>query len=167
MQKTITVPPSSQKSKIKLAKELSNMVIYCKSVHFNGFEHAKDSQAFYEMSSFKESKAFNLAETSGRNYGDYTATHTAVLISPSLVLFFIIVWLFNELCRSRFYFNCLFFRRILTATAFVHHNMDKLSRIYPAGSRTDSSNYNPVPMWNAGCQIGKPPPCYKHKVRHS
>lgn len=36
----------------------------------------------------------------------------------------------------------------------MHHNMDKLSRIYPAGSRTDSSNYNPVPMWNVGCQIG-------------
>lgn len=33
--------------------------------------------------------------------------------------------------------------------------MDKLSRIYPAGSRTDSSNYSPVPMWNVGCQIGK------------
>lgn len=29
-----------------------------------------------------------------------------------------------------------------------------MSRIYPAGSRTDSSNYNPVPLWNAGCQIG-------------
>ncbi|XP_050408495.1 1-phosphatidylinositol 4,5-bisphosphate phosphodiesterase delta-4 isoform X3 [Patella vulgata] len=29
----------------------------------------------------------------------------------------------------------------------------KLLRIYPAGSRTDSSNYNPVPMWNAGCQV--------------
>ncbi|KAM9712343.1 1-phosphatidylinositol 4,5-bisphosphate phosphodiesterase delta-1a isoform 2-T2 [Menidia menidia] len=92
-----------KKSKIKLAKELSNIVIYCKSVHFNGFEHARDNQAFYEMSSFKESKALNLAETS--------------------------------------------------ATAYIHHNMDKLSRIYPAGSRTDSSNYNPVPMWNVGCQI--------------
>ncbi|XP_070783955.1 1-phosphatidylinositol 4,5-bisphosphate phosphodiesterase delta-1a isoform X1 [Enoplosus armatus] len=92
-----------KKSKIKLAKQLSDIVIYCKSVHFNGFEHAKDSHAFYEMSSLKESKAFNLAETS--------------------------------------------------ATAFIHHNMDKLSRIYPAGSRTDSSNYNPVPMWNVGCQI--------------
>ncbi|XP_049912536.1 1-phosphatidylinositol 4,5-bisphosphate phosphodiesterase delta-1a isoform X2 [Epinephelus moara] len=92
-----------KKSKIKLAKELSDIVIYCKSVHFNGFEHAKENQAFYEMSSFKESKAFNLADTSG--------------------------------------------------TAYVHHNMDKLSRIYPAGSRTDSSNYNPVPMWNVGCQI--------------
>ncbi|KAK9527709.1 hypothetical protein VZT92_014248 [Zoarces viviparus] len=93
----------SKKSKIKLAKELSNMVIYCKSVHFNGFEHAKEMQAFYEMSSFKESKAVNLAQTS--------------------------------------------------ATPYIHHNMDKLSRIYPAGSRTDSSNYNPVPMWNVGCQI--------------
>ncbi|XP_041824660.1 1-phosphatidylinositol 4,5-bisphosphate phosphodiesterase delta-1a isoform X2 [Melanotaenia boesemani] len=93
----------SKKSKIKLAKELSDMVIYCKSVHFNGFEHARDNQTFYEMASFKENKALNLAETS--------------------------------------------------ATAYIHHNMDKLSRIYPAGSRTDSSNYNPVPMWNVGCQI--------------
>uniref|UniRef100_A0A8C8ISV5 Phosphoinositide phospholipase C n=1 Tax=Oncorhynchus tshawytscha TaxID=74940 RepID=A0A8C8ISV5_ONCTS len=92
-----------KKSKIKLAKQLSDLVIYCKSVHFSGFEHAKDKQAFYEMSSFKESKAVNLAETAGN--------------------------------------------------AFIHHNMTKLSRIYPAGSRTDSSNYNPVSLWNAGCQI--------------
>ncbi|XP_075906623.1 1-phosphatidylinositol 4,5-bisphosphate phosphodiesterase delta-1a isoform X1 [Nelusetta ayraudi] len=96
-------PSKSSKSKIKLATELSDLVLYCKSVHFSGFEHAKDSQAFYEMSSFKESKAFSLAESSG--------------------------------------------------TAYIHHNMDKLSRIYPGGFRTDSSNYNPVPMWNVGCQI--------------
>lgn len=32
--------------------------------------------------------------------------------------------------------------------------MNHLSRIYPAGWRTDSSNYNPVEMWNSGCQIG-------------
>uniref|UniRef100_A0A8C1P6M7 Phosphoinositide phospholipase C n=1 Tax=Cyprinus carpio TaxID=7962 RepID=A0A8C1P6M7_CYPCA len=89
--------------KIKLAKELSDLVIYCKSVHFSTFEHSRDNHSFYEMASFKESKAMNLAENS--------------------------------------------------ATAFIHHNMDKLSRIYPAGSRTDSSNYNPVPLWNSGCQI--------------
>nr|XP_023842991.1 1-phosphatidylinositol 4,5-bisphosphate phosphodiesterase delta-1 [Salvelinus alpinus] len=93
----------AKKTKIKLAKQLSDLVIYCKSVHFSGFEHAKDTQAFYEMSSFKESKAVNLSETA--------------------------------------------------AKAFIRHNMTKLSRIYPAGSRTDSSNYNPVPLWNAGCQI--------------
>ncbi|XP_037133001.1 1-phosphatidylinositol 4,5-bisphosphate phosphodiesterase delta-1-like isoform X1 [Syngnathus acus] len=91
----------NKKKKLKLAKELSDMVIYCKSVHFSGFEDANLS--FYEMSSFKEKKAFRLAEES--------------------------------------------------ANAYVNHNVDKLSRTYPAGSRTDSSNYNPVPLWNAGCQI--------------
>uniref|UniRef100_A0A673FVU9 Phosphoinositide phospholipase C n=1 Tax=Sinocyclocheilus rhinocerous TaxID=307959 RepID=A0A673FVU9_9TELE len=67
---------SSKTKLLKLAKELSDIVIYCKSVHFHGFEDSQDK-----------------------------------------------------------------------------HNTDKLSRIYPAGLRTDSSNYNPVPLWNAGCQI--------------
>ncbi|XP_050950733.1 1-phosphatidylinositol 4,5-bisphosphate phosphodiesterase delta-1b isoform X3 [Labeo rohita] len=95
---------SSQKSKsLKVAKELSDIVIYCKSVHFHGFEDSRDNQSFYEMASFKEGKAVTLAEESANDY--------------------------------------------------IHHNTDKLSRIYPAGLRTDSSNYNPVPLWNAGCQI--------------
>ncbi|XP_019720327.1 1-phosphatidylinositol 4,5-bisphosphate phosphodiesterase delta-1-like isoform X2 [Hippocampus comes] len=92
-----------KKRKLKLSKELSNMVIYCKSVHFNGFEDARKNLSFNEMSSFKEKKAIALAEES--------------------------------------------------ANAFINHNVDKFSRVYPAGSRTDSSNYNPVPLWNAGCQI--------------
>ncbi|XP_028282564.1 1-phosphatidylinositol 4,5-bisphosphate phosphodiesterase delta-1-like isoform X2 [Parambassis ranga] len=91
------------KKKLKLAKELSDMVIYCKSVHFNGFEDARQNLSFYEMASFKEGKAEKLAKES--------------------------------------------------ANAYIQHNVDKLSRIYPAGYRTDSSNYNPVPLWNAGCQI--------------
>ncbi|XP_068459473.1 1-phosphatidylinositol 4,5-bisphosphate phosphodiesterase delta-1-like isoform X2 [Clinocottus analis] len=91
------------KKKLKLAKQLSDMVVYCKSVHFHSFEDARQNLSFYEMSSFKESKALALAEES--------------------------------------------------ANSFIHHNVDKLSRIYPAGSRTDSSNYNPVPLWNAGCQL--------------
>uniref|UniRef100_A0A8C4I997 Phosphoinositide phospholipase C n=1 Tax=Dicentrarchus labrax TaxID=13489 RepID=A0A8C4I997_DICLA len=93
----------AQKKKLKMAKGLSDMVIYCKSVHFNGFEDARKNLSFYEMSSFKEGKALELAEES--------------------------------------------------ANAYIRHNVDKLSRIYPAGIRTDSSNYNPVPLWNAGCQI--------------
>ncbi|XP_048200710.1 1-phosphatidylinositol 4,5-bisphosphate phosphodiesterase delta-4 isoform X2 [Perognathus longimembris pacificus] len=36
---------------------------------------------------------------------------------------------------------------------FVHHNTWQLSRIYPSGLRTDSSNYNPQEFWNAGCQM--------------
>lgn len=94
---------SKKSKKIKLAKELSDLVIYCKSVHFSSFEQSRKKQVFYEMASFKEGKAVILAQQS--------------------------------------------------ANAFIRHNIDKLSRIYPAGSRTDSSNYNPVPLWNAGCQI--------------
>ena len=29
----------------------------------------------------------------------------------------------------------------------------QLVRTYPAGLRTDSSNYNPIPMWNAGIHM--------------
>ncbi|XP_044076726.1 1-phosphatidylinositol 4,5-bisphosphate phosphodiesterase delta-1b isoform X1 [Siniperca chuatsi] len=94
---------SKKKTKLKLAKELSDMVIYCKSVHFHSFDDARQNQSFYEMSSFKEGKAMELAEES--------------------------------------------------ANAYIRHNAHKLSRIYPAGIRTNSSNYNPVPLWNAGCQI--------------
>ncbi|KAL7842838.1 hypothetical protein SRHO_G00245270 [Serrasalmus rhombeus] len=94
----------SGKSKtLTLAKELSDIVIYCKSVTFQGFEHAQTHQAFYEMCSFKEGDAFKFAEKSAFEY--------------------------------------------------IHHNVDKLSRIYPSAFRTDSSNYDPVPLWNAGCQI--------------
>lgn len=37
---------------------------------------------------------------------------------------------------------------------FVRHNSWQLTRIYPSGMRTDSSNYSPQEMWNVGCQIG-------------
>ena len=36
---------------------------------------------------------------------------------------------------------------------FVQHNAFQLSRVYPAGKRTNSSNYDPVPMWMTGCQV--------------
>nr|XP_015206174.1 PREDICTED: 1-phosphatidylinositol 4,5-bisphosphate phosphodiesterase beta-2 isoform X1 [Lepisosteus oculatus] len=36
---------------------------------------------------------------------------------------------------------------------FVEYNKRQMSRIYPKGTRMDSSNYNPQPFWNAGCQM--------------
>ncbi|XP_055007621.1 1-phosphatidylinositol 4,5-bisphosphate phosphodiesterase delta-1-like isoform X2 [Boleophthalmus pectinirostris] len=99
----VTEEKQKAKKKLKLARELSDMVIYLKSVHFHSFEDARNNLSFYEMSSFKEGKAKKLATESANGY--------------------------------------------------IRHNVDKLSRIYPAGSRTDSSNYNPVSLWNAGCQI--------------
>ncbi|KAJ4918285.1 hypothetical protein JOQ06_000176 [Pogonophryne albipinna] len=95
--------PHGQKSKAKLSKELSDLVVYCKSVHFHGFEYARSYGKCSEMSSFSESKAKRLAKDTG--------------------------------------------------TDFVQYHTRQLSRIYPAGRRTDSSNYNPQDMWSVGCQI--------------
>ena len=37
--------------------------------------------------------------------------------------------------------------------SLVEHTKRHLLRIYPKGSRVDSSNYLPVPFWNSGCQM--------------
>ncbi|XP_078085245.1 1-phosphatidylinositol 4,5-bisphosphate phosphodiesterase delta-4-like [Mustelus asterias] len=90
-------------SKQSLAKELSDCVIYCKSVHFNSFKHSRTHYKFYEISSFTESKARKLIRES--------------------------------------------------ANEFVRHNAWQLTRVYPSGFRTDSSNFSPQEFWNTGCQI--------------
>ncbi|XP_067117080.1 1-phosphatidylinositol 4,5-bisphosphate phosphodiesterase delta-4 [Osmerus mordax] len=93
----------TKKSKQHLSKELSDCVVYCKSVHFSSFKHSRIHSKFYEISSFTESKARKHLREAGAD--------------------------------------------------FVHHNSRQLTRVYPSGLRTDSSNFNPQDMWNAGCQI--------------
>ena len=39
------------------------------------------------------------------------------------------------------------------ANAFVNYSNKQISRVYPKGQRMDSSNYDPMPMWNAGSQL--------------
>ncbi|XP_073980510.1 no receptor potential A isoform X1 [Rhodnius prolixus] len=39
------------------------------------------------------------------------------------------------------------------ALEFVNYNKRQMSRIYPKGTRADSSNYMPQVFWNAGCQM--------------
>ncbi|XP_065158334.1 1-phosphatidylinositol 4,5-bisphosphate phosphodiesterase classes I and II [Atheta coriaria] len=36
---------------------------------------------------------------------------------------------------------------------FVNYNKHQLSRVYPVGTRFDSSNFMPQVFWNAGCQL--------------
>ncbi|XP_055361671.1 1-phosphatidylinositol 4,5-bisphosphate phosphodiesterase delta-4-like isoform X3 [Betta splendens] len=92
-----------KKSKQHLSKELSDCVVYCKSVHFSSFKHSRIHSKFYEVASFTESKARKHLKDAGAE--------------------------------------------------FVLHNSRQLTRIYPSGFRTDSSNFNPQEMWNAGCQF--------------
>ncbi|XP_013908499.1 PREDICTED: 1-phosphatidylinositol 4,5-bisphosphate phosphodiesterase eta-1 isoform X1 [Thamnophis sirtalis] len=36
---------------------------------------------------------------------------------------------------------------------FLLYNQQQLTRVYPSAYRIDSSNFNPVPYWNVGCQL--------------
>ncbi|XP_067869211.1 1-phosphatidylinositol 4,5-bisphosphate phosphodiesterase delta-3-like isoform X2 [Heterodontus francisci] len=97
-------PADNKQETVKeLSKELSELVVYCKAVHFRSFQYAWNKACVCELSSFSENKAKKLISESG--------------------------------------------------TSFVCYNTMQLSRIYPTGSRIDSSNYNPQEMWNAGCQL--------------
>ncbi|XP_061576945.1 1-phosphatidylinositol 4,5-bisphosphate phosphodiesterase zeta-1-like [Cololabis saira] len=95
--------PTEQKKKVVVAKSLSDLVVYTRSVKFTSFSHSKDNQNYYENTSIEEKKALKLAKSSGSD--------------------------------------------------FVKHNQRFLTRIYPAGSRTSSSNYNPQEFWNVGSQL--------------
>ena len=33
------------------------------------------------------------------------------------------------------------------------HNLSQITRVYPAGKRFDSSNYDPLVFWRVGCQM--------------
>uniref|UniRef100_A0A803TPZ0 Phosphoinositide phospholipase C n=1 Tax=Anolis carolinensis TaxID=28377 RepID=A0A803TPZ0_ANOCA len=39
------------------------------------------------------------------------------------------------------------------AEQFMLYNQKQLTRIYPSAYRIDSSNFNPLPYWNVGCQL--------------
>ncbi|KAK2708596.1 hypothetical protein QYM36_014260 [Artemia franciscana] len=88
----------------RVAKELSDLIVYCRSVSFNIERLKKNGWMVHEMSSFPETKAM------------------------------------VYLCQQE-------------AKFFVSYHQVMLSRVYPKGQRIDSSNYNPIPAWNVGCQM--------------
>lgn len=88
----------------RIAKEMSDLIVYCRSVAFNQERIRTKGFIFNEMSSFPETKAERL------------------------------------MCQQETAF-------------FMKYHTIQLSRIYPKGQRIDSSNYNPVPFWNAGSQM--------------
>ena len=55
---------------------------------------------------------------------------------------------FPETKAERFMFSSL-----ENSQMFLWYHEVQLSRTYPKAQRVDSSNYNPLPMWNVGSQM--------------
>ncbi|XP_075910281.1 1-phosphatidylinositol 4,5-bisphosphate phosphodiesterase delta-4-like [Petromyzon marinus] len=69
-------PLKAEKSKKKeVSKELSDCVIYCSGVHFEGLERAESHQKGNEMCSFSETKTMGLIETQGNAFVRYNMQH--------------------------------------------------------------------------------------------
>ncbi|XP_071971395.1 1-phosphatidylinositol 4,5-bisphosphate phosphodiesterase beta-2 isoform X2 [Engystomops pustulosus] len=84
-------------------EEMSSLVNYVQPVKFESFEISAQKNQSYVISSFVETKAYDLL--------------------------------------TKF------------PVQFVEYNKRQMSRIYPKGTRMDSSNYMPQMFWNAGCQM--------------
>lgn len=102
------------------------------------------------MSSFSESEALKLIKDSGTTVEIVASWHSMERC-------------FDIICSCRIYrkyilppgYHSMWFSGFLFAgKLFVRHNSRQLSRIYPAGQRLQSSNYDPQEMWNGGCQMG-------------
>ncbi|XP_030415318.1 1-phosphatidylinositol 4,5-bisphosphate phosphodiesterase beta-2 isoform X7 [Gopherus evgoodei] len=84
-------------------EEMSSLVNYIQPIKFDSFDTSTEQNRSYVISSFTETKAYDLLTKSTEQ--------------------------------------------------FVEYNKRQMSRIYPKGTRMDSSNYMPQMFWNVGCQM--------------
>lgn len=75
------IPVLLQEAVGELSEELMDLVVYCKAVHFNGFQHAWSKDCVCELSSFSENKAKKLITESGKTTHFYNG-NTTVQITP-------------------------------------------------------------------------------------
>ncbi|KAF9161731.1 Phospholipase C [Actinomortierella ambigua] len=93
--------PKAKKAKIRIAKALSDITIYCQSRHWKGWSHEHCMPN--KIISFSERVSLRHVKQSLQDYTNFNKTH--------------------------------------------------LTRVYPAGFRINSTNYDPHQHWSAGCQV--------------
>ena len=104
--------------------EISALVNYVQPVHFHSFEHAESKQWPFQLAF--EHLANSIISTSGRNRSYEMSSFVETQATALL----------KE-----------------HPIEFVNYNKRQLSRVYPRGTRVDSSNFMPHVFWNAGCQL--------------
>lgn len=135
----------------KLSPDLSDLVVYCRSVPFRGFENVSEKIP-NEMSSFSENEALKLIKDSGTTV-EITVFLTRRRERVKNILWHC-SWFYRKHNQPPVYHGMWFSIFSFAGKLFVRHNSRQLSRIYPSGQRLQSSNYDPQEMWNGGCQMG-------------
>lgn len=105
---SVKQPKHKSKKKIRIARALSDITIYCQSRHFPGFSPHDGCQTHdgcqpHKIISFSERVSLRLSKQNLQEY--------------------------------------------------INMNKSHLVRVYPAGFRINSTNYDPHHHWAAGCQV--------------
>ncbi|KAG8522670.1 1-phosphatidylinositol 4,5-bisphosphate phosphodiesterase beta-3, partial [Galemys pyrenaicus] len=121
-----TTDEGTASSEVNATEEMSTLVNYIEPVKFKSFEAARKRNKCFEMSSFVETKAMEQLTKSPMEF-----------------------WWEVDSVRGQRGAG----RARVALTANLRYNKQQLSRIYPKGTRVDSSNYMPQLFWNVGCQL--------------
>lgn len=133
---------------MRVARELSNLVVYCSSVVFQLEKcQRRELRNCREMSSFPETKAERLMlpspSSSSTSVPAASATSSPSQSSSSLL----------AAAAAAASSSLAVVPVSNPAEMFLWYHEVQLSRVYPKAQRVDSSNYNPIPMWNVGSQM--------------
>ncbi|TKC51155.1 hypothetical protein EI555_004221 [Monodon monoceros] len=124
-----TTDEGTASSEVNATEEMSTLVNYIEPVKFKSFEAARKRNKCFEMSSFVETKAMEQLTKSPMEFVDTGLEAEGGAATR----------------RGQY--------TAWPLTANLRYNKQQLSRIYPKGTRVDSSNYMPQLFWNVGCQL--------------
>ena len=118
----------------QVAKELSDLVVYCQSEKFKGFKNSKRMVSPLISNSVKNSPFGSLSSPKRiKRYVDTMSTS---------------IYKCSSIQESEAKHICCKYK-----VKMLDHTEHHLVRCYPAGMRIDSSNYNPISMWLGGIQL--------------
>ncbi|CAL8257988.1 unnamed protein product [Arctogadus glacialis] len=119
-------------------EEMSTLVNYVQPTKFNSFEASKSLRsAEREAVATEEMSTLDISSVQPTKFNYFEASKKAGRCFQ--MSSFVETKALEHLTKS--------------PVEFVEYNKSQLSRIYPKGTRVDSSNFMPQLFWNAGCQL--------------
>eukprot|EP00794_Sanderia_malayensis_P017523 gene17524-19274_t len=103
--------------------------------------------------SYEDDESISQQQTSHKNI-DALLSSLVNYVQPSVFQSFEASEEQNLSCKMSSFNECSAIQLVKTGPAeFTKYNKRQFSRIYPKGTRVESTNYNPQAFWNVGCQM--------------